>query len=124
MVEVMMKQRTTMPTMIMMMMIATCLALVSIATLVNAQSSEFSSANFDQFNYRATDQSVNNDYGPEDWSRVRCNDFDTCVRAEKYEIIFGFSFAVVQCHFPFLTCVFVHFSHHPLPQPYIIVGLA
>jgi hypothetical protein len=35
-----------------------------------------SSVNSDSFNFRETS---GDDYGPEDWDRVRCDDLETCV---------------------------------------------
>ena len=38
-------------------------------------------ANDDLFNYRETD---GNDYGPEDWDQVTCDDLEQCVSATMY----------------------------------------
>jgi hypothetical protein len=35
--------------------------------------------NLDQFNYWKTDKSVNNNYGPEDWIKLRCDDIENCL---------------------------------------------
>jgi len=51
------------------------LVVACVATTTRAQAP----ANLDQFNYRETDTSLNNDYGPEDWDQVRCLDLDECV---------------------------------------------
>jgi hypothetical protein len=48
------------------------LCLVSMTTFVAAQ--------LDQWNYRGTENNNgNNDYGPKDWGKVKCNNPDTCV---------------------------------------------
>jgi len=48
-----------------------CVVLASLWTTILAQE-----ANLDQFNYRET---VDNDYGPEQWGRVRCGNLDECL---------------------------------------------
>jgi hypothetical protein len=62
----------------MMRVSAAALVAAALVSLASAQV-DTSGNNYDQFNYRSTSTSPNNDYGPEEWGKVRCGDLDTCV---------------------------------------------
>jgi hypothetical protein len=55
--------------------ILTIALLIASSTVIRAQN------NLDLFNYHGTVTTSNglNDYGPKDWSKVRCSDLDSCV---------------------------------------------
>jgi hypothetical protein len=61
-----------------MMRVSAAALAAALVSLASAQV-DLGGNNYDQFNYRSTSTSPNNDYGPEEWGKVRCGDLDTCV---------------------------------------------